>query len=167
MPGTQWVFTVNLMLHTPEVPPLWHISASPRWYLCTCSSIHPIISTPVFRSLCDHTDPKISGGCKDNPQNSQKPHTPVGTQGLAVPPQMVGHESNSCNLRTSSLLISWWNKTSGRERGRRRRNKMVYKFRLGKVIRYKKQYFFFEPEKLDSKFILKTFLKSCKVAKIL
>lgn len=56
-----------------EVPPLWHISASPRWYLCTCSSIHPIIATPVFRSLCDHTDPKISGGCKDNPQNSQKP----------------------------------------------------------------------------------------------
>lgn len=39
---------------------------------------------------------------------------------------------------------------------------MVYKFRLGKVIRYKKQYFFFEPEKLDSKFILKAFLKSCK-----
>lgn len=39
---------------------------------------------------------------------------------------------------------------------------MVYKLRLGKVMRYIKQYFFFEPEKLDSKFILKTVLKSCK-----
>ena len=164
MPGTQWVFTVNLMLHTPEVPSLWHIYASLHLQDVISESIRPsILTSPLLYSDPHVTTqvPRFQESVKTTHRTARNPHTPVGAQGLAVPPQMVGHESNSCNLRTSSLLISWWNKTRGRER-ERRRNKMVYKLRLGKVIRYIKQCFFFEPEKLDSKFILKTFLKSWK-----
>ena len=100
--------------------------------------IHPSLNTSTS-VRCDHTGPKISGGCKDNSQNSQNPpdHSRSAGPGPGCAPS--GGTLKQCtqlqDIFPSDLMVSQDQKGE-RERKEEERNKKVIlqiKVREGKV----------------------------------